>query len=85
MTDKIWNKILKHQNEVFKTKRGLEFTYMVKNNQLVFSRAETYSHGISSLRAACNAWPVKGPGGFPSNVTGPSYFFGLLSDPRINP
>lgn len=36
----IWSNILKHQNEIFKTKRGKSYTYVVVDNYVFVNNDE---------------------------------------------
>jgi hypothetical protein len=38
--EEIWSRIIKHQNEIFHTKSGLELKYEVKGDKLYHNRTE---------------------------------------------
>ena len=80
--EKVWNKILLHQNEVFHTKRGLELKYTVKNDKLYHNRTDPEIPRSEFVRAY-KKYPFKGPGEIRELVRGSAYIYAILSDDRI--
>jgi len=80
--EKVWSKILEHQNEIFHTKRGLELKYTVKNDKLYHNRT---APGIpkSQFLKAYKEFPFKGPAEIRDLVLGPAYIYAILTDNRF--
>lgn len=78
----IWERILKFEGETFFTVSGLEFTYSMNNNVLIPSRTN-FNLTKENFHSAYNELPVERPGGFSSEIFGPSYVWAILNDKRI--
>lgn len=64
----IWQALLDHQNEVFITAKGLEFTYSIRGNELFVSRKRKSITRSTVVRAYDKAQDILHSGG---SVTGP--------------
>lgn len=80
--EEVWNRIIKHQNEIFHTKRGLELKYTVKNDKLYHNRSEPEISKSEFLRAY-NKYPFNGPGEIRDLARGSAYIYAILTDDRI--
>lgn len=80
--DKIWQRILNHQGEIFYTITNIKFDYKIKNNRLVLN-ARKYQIPKNSLEKAYNVGPLFELRQI-SNLFGYSYIFSILTDSRIN-
>jgi hypothetical protein len=85
--DHIWERIKAHRGEEFHTVRGEPFSYDVHGNILV-PRPQKGEPTPRQLprRDLEKAWarrPLSGPGQI-KDLQGPSYIFGILTDPRIS-
>ena len=78
----IWSRIVAHAGEIFYTKRGISYTYHVRNHLVVLentNRNIPYSNFETALTVT-NPNIVK----FERlNLQGPSYIYGIITDPRI--
>jgi len=80
--EEVWNRIVKHQKEIFHTKRGLELRYTIKGNKLCHNR--TYQEiPRSQFLKAYKKFPLKGPSDISDMVVGPAYIYAILTDNRI--
>lgn len=80
--DHIWKNIKAHENEIFHTVTGCEFTYEVHGNAIRVNRANqnlTYLNFEQAIRM----WPVNGPGELSQTIRGSAYVYALLTDARI--
>lgn len=82
---KAWDNLIKHEGEVFKTVRGLEFTYTMSNNNSSFKPSRTdYVLSKSNFEKAYNLMPADTTRQLAINgVRGQSYVLALLNDSRI--
>jgi len=78
----IWQRIRAHQNEPFKTIKGLPFTYAVSGNVLTTDRTD-FPIQSSEFEKVLDLMPVVGPGEISNLVRGPSYVWAILHDRRI--
>ena len=78
----MWERIVAHAGEEFHTKRGIPYTYHVRNRQLILentNRKIPYSNFETAL-SVVNPNIVK----FERlNLQGPSYIYGIITDERI--
>lgn len=81
--DEIWNRIVAHAGETFHTKKGLEFTYEIREDKFYPSRTN-YVIAKSDFETAYTHVPIDGPGIINSIVRGPSYIWAVLHDQRIS-
>lgn len=81
MIESIWKRISENEGEVFKQKRGAEFTYEVKGNSIKLSRTNrivsknTFIEALKHIPLD-NTVPLQ-------HLQGPSYLFAILMDSRI--
>ncbi len=80
--DNIWEKVKLHQGEVFRTVRGLEFTYRVDGETVIHTRSKA-TLSRSDFEKAILLAPQK-PSDLHNDVTGPSYVYAIISDPRLH-
>ncbi len=84
----VWNNILKHEGETFETARGLEFTYVVidENNIQPYRDGETRWKLSKNLFEKALKFPryAYSSKEFNNTIIGSSYVRGLLEDSRIN-
>jgi hypothetical protein len=80
--EEVWNKITKHQNEIFYTKRGLEVKYTVNDERLYHNRTNPEIPKSHFLKAY-KKFPLKGPGDINDIVVGSAYIYAILTDDRI--
>ncbi len=82
----IWDQVVKLQRLPFKTVKGEPFFYEVKGNGIVphpgMGPATNRILPRTDLEKAWSRMPVSGPGAL-SDLQGPSYLFGILTDPRV--
>lgn len=81
--DRVWQRIVNHAGEVFRTTTGLEFTYRIQGSGFYPSRTE-YRIGESDFEKAYQLVPIEGPGDISDLVRGSSYVWAVLHDPRIS-
>ena len=82
--ERIWGNIRTHEGEVFYTKRGKPFTYRATDRLVVLqntNRNIPIGDFAKALKIA-NPSVVKIQ---QMNLQGPSYLYGIISDPRIVP
>ena len=83
----ILDRIRTHAGQEFRTKTGIPFTYLIEDDTALrpCPRGIPTSRliGPDMLERAWKAWPVEGPGSFQQDILGPSYLWGIFSDPRI--
>jgi hypothetical protein len=80
--DEVWNRIVSHTGKLFKTKRGLEFTYSIEADIFVPSRTN-YRISKRDFETAYALVPFDGPGIINNMVRGPAYVWAVLHDPRV--
>jgi len=80
--NEIWNRIVAHQGETFRTKTGKPFTYQIDSNYFLPSRTN-YRIIKNDLETAFADVPFDGPGKINWRVRGPAYIWAVLHDPRI--
>lgn len=78
----VWQRILQHQNEEFRQRRGAAFTYTVQGDMLKPDRMET---GIarSQFEQGYARAPFSKVTDVPKQLWGPSYIYAILMDERI--
>ena len=78
----VWERIVAHAGETFHTKRGIPYTYHVRNHLVILentNRNILYSNFETSLKVV-NPSVIK----FEHlNLQGPSYIYGIITDDRI--
>ena len=79
----IWDRILKHQGEVFHTITNKPFIYTVAGNSVITNRTN-YPINKSQFIKAYEMGEIHGPGQISKIVRGPAYVFAVLTDSRIN-
>ena len=79
--DEIWARIKANASCPFFTKTGVSFTYEVEGSSLYLQNTNRVIPK-SAFAAALDRFPVAGPGEL-QDLQGPSYLFGILTDPRI--
>ena len=42
--EEVWNKIQKHEGEIFSTKKGIKFSYLIKNERIYVSSLDSHTH-----------------------------------------
>lgn len=77
----IWEKVKQHQGETFETVNGKPFTYTVEGNKIIHTRCKTPIFKSNFEKAVCLN-PQK-PSDLQMKVTGPSYVYAIISDPRL--
>jgi hypothetical protein len=80
--DEVWNRIVSHTGKLFKTKRGLEFTYSIEADIFVPSRTN-YRINKCDFEKAYALVPFDGPGIINNTVRGPAYILAVLHDQSI--
>lgn len=84
--DEVWGRVVDLQGRQFRTIGGEPFSYEVKGNGIVphpgMGEATNRILPRTDLEKALQRMPVSGPGAL-SDLQGPSYLFGILSDPRV--
>ena len=80
--DKVFDRILKHQGEVFTQVRGGKFSYVVKGDTVILDRTNQRLSKTVFARAL-ERCPLTGPGEL-QDLRGPSYLYAILSDPRVD-
>ena len=80
--DEVWKRISVRAGDVFFTKTGLRFTYLVEDDKVHISRVK-YNISKNDLRRAYELSPVGGPSQLSSAVRGPTYVWAILHDARI--
>ena len=78
----IWERILRHEGELFFTVTKREFTYRIVGNAVVPEHTG-FSLAKSQFQKAYSMGPLKNPGQISRKVMGPSYVFAILTDSRI--
>ena len=80
--EETWSLIKSHAGEIFHTKRGLEFTYVVRGDGFFPSRT-AYRLSKADFKKALSIFPIEGPGVIRDIVRGPTYVWAVLHDQRI--
>jgi hypothetical protein len=70
--EEVWKRVITRSGEVFFTKTGLRFTYIVDADKIRINRVN-YTVAKSDLLKAYEAAPVAGPSELASTVRGPTY------------
>lgn len=78
----IWNRIDSLVGQLFHTKTGREFTYMVSGNTIVPSRTD-YQLSKADFEKVYRMVPLSGPGSVNGIVRGPAYIWAILHDERV--
>lgn len=79
--DDVWARIERHQGELFRQKRGGEFTYRIAYGAVLPDRTNRQLPR-SHFEKAFERLPVEGPGEL-QDLQGPSYLYAILTDSRI--
>jgi len=80
--EEVWSRIRVNKGEVFRTVRGLDFTYKLLGPWVVIDRTD-YRITKKNFLLAYGMLPVDGPAGFGDEVTAKHYVHAVLTDPRI--
>ncbi len=83
--DRVWDRIVRHEGEEFRTTRGLLFTYLVPGNYLRIVRDSRQINRVLS-RTNFERAVAQMPAERPSDVKerqGPTYTWAILMDDRI--
>ena len=78
----VWDRIVKHQGEIFFTITHLPFSYTIKDDGLYPNRTD-FRLSKGNFAKAYNIIPIKGPGVINNTVMGPSYVWGIFNDNRV--
>ncbi len=78
----VWNRIRTNRGEVFRTVRGLEFTYKLLGPWVVIDRTD-YRITKRNFQKAYDMLPVGAPEDFGDEVTAKYYVHAVLTDPKI--
>jgi hypothetical protein len=78
----VWDRIARLAGSQFKTKTGLEFTYIVDIKAFYPSRTK-YRISKADFEVAYKFVPCDGPGVLNETVRGSSYIWAVLHDSRI--
>lgn len=81
MIDKVWERIIQCEGEVFKQIRGKEFSYLVKGSS-VFLSATKRSISKKEFAKALKLVPLENTVPL-QNFQAPSYLFAIVMDERI--
>jgi hypothetical protein len=79
----IWKHIQSFEGQVFKTVRGVEYTYLVYDNYLLINddkRRKITKDSLITALTITNPTPSKIQR---KNIWGPSYVYGIITDKRI--
>ncbi len=79
----IWKHIRFCEDQVFKTVRGVEYTYLVYDNYLLINddkRRKITKDSLITALTITNPTPSKIQR---ENIWGPSYVYGIITDKRI--
>ena len=77
----IWEKVLQHQGQIFRTVTGLEFTYRVSGEKVIHTRSKaTLSKRDFEKAVMINPQKASDLHNF---VSGPSYVYAIITDDRI--
>lgn len=74
-------KVKQNEDKVFRTVRGLEFTYQVDGEKIIHTRSKV-TLSRSDFEKAVSLKPQK-PSDLHDAVTGPSYVYAITSDTRM--
>ena len=81
--DAVWRRIHNHAGHEFFTKSGQRFSYEATQRAIDLDNTNKMIPR-SDFDKALERMPVAGPGEL-RDLQGPSYIFGILTDPRISP
>ena len=81
--ERVWQRILAHEGEIFHTKTGCEFHYRIEGSHFIQDRTK-WNITKQDFEKAFACVPIDGPGGINSLVQGPAYVWAVLHDPRIS-
>lgn len=79
----IWNRIIQNENEEFKTKTGLPFTYQISNNKFICSRVNYNISKENFHQCYLLGLPQVEKINVKDITAGPSYVWAVLHDERI--
>lgn len=79
----LWNRIIQHENEEFKTKTGLPFTYQISKNKFICSRVNYNISKKNFLQRYLLGLPQVENINMKEITAGPSYVWAVLHDDRI--
>lgn len=79
----IWANILRNENEIFRTVKGISYTYVVKNDFILINNDRKR---LIKKEKIAKALLIENPS--PSKIKsegiwGPSYVYGIITDNRI--
>ena len=79
----IWNNICKHEGAVFKTIRGIEYTYVMYGDFLLINDDKKRKISKESIKTSLMI-ETPTPSKIESEgIWGPSYVYGIITDKRI--
>lgn len=81
--EELWDRVVVHAGEKFRTITGLPFTYEIRGDGFYPSRTN-YRISKADFREAYQWVPIEGPGVINEIVRGPAYVWGVLHDSRIS-
>lgn len=79
----IWNRIAKHEGEIFRTIKGLELKYKIIDNKIYHNRTKPPILK-SDLKRIYEKFPIEKPSDIQGLVRGSAYVYAILSDERIS-
>jgi len=79
----VWNRITKHQGEIFHTIRGLKLKYEVKGDKIYHNRTKPPILK-SDFKRIYQKFPIEKPSEIQGLVRGSAYVYAILSDERIS-
>ena len=84
--NQIWERIIEHEGEEFRTTRGLVFTYrVISDHEIVPIRDGNERWTLTkNLFEEALSFPSLSGKEFNNKIIGASYVRGILEDPRIN-
>jgi hypothetical protein len=80
--DDVWDRIRSNRGEVFRTVRGLDFSYKLLGPWVVIDRTD-YRITKNNFQKAYEMLPVVAPESFGDEVTAKYFVYAILTDPRI--
>lgn len=87
LEERVWQRVVAHQGETFRTRRGVEIRHQVRGALLHFFRADGARINQTSSRTqfaqALMLCPLPGVTPALRRLRNPSYLYALLNDPRI--
>ena len=86
---KVWDNIIKHEHEEFKTKTGIKFNYtLINDGNAIMPKNEKNSKLLpiektELERVIAEFMPLESPSQINNVILAPSYVFAILTDKRI--